>query len=477
MRDLAYISATDALSAFRARTLSPVELLEAVKARADEVEPTINALCTVDFDRAFDAAREAEARYAGRGAVPRALEGLPVAIKEDQDIEGEPVAMGSLLLKDVVADHTGDVSSRILAAGGIVHTRTKMPEMGAHVVTRSRMWGVTRNPWLTTAAAGGSSGGSGAALASGMTTLAIGSDVGGSIRIPASFNGVVGYKPPFGRVPLDPPGNSDTFLHTGPMARSVRDTALLQNVIAGPSARDINSLRPAYTLPLDYPDVRGLRIAVSVDLGSFDVDPEIRSNTLEVAERLRQEGAVVDLVDLVLDRGMVLKTASLHYILQAGVSLAEYAKSDLVSPYIPAAYERFLAAADGGTVEQLDAMVADLYAPVGQLFETYDALITPTVATRAFDAELDYAGEDVLTIDGHDFTDPMMGVMTLPWNILSRCPVLAVPSGFADNGVPTGVQIVGPTYVDDVVFRVGAALEKQAPLFDVQERRPGFSAL
>src|SRR5262245_21404877 len=191
MAELYALSATEALRRFRARELSPVELLEAVIARAEEVEPTVNALCHTFYDDARAQAREAEARYAGRGEAPRALEGIPLAIKEEEAVEGQPWTQGSLIYKDLVADYSSAFTRRHLEAGAIVHARTTAPEFSCAGFTHSRLWGPTRNPWNPEYAVGGSSGGAAAALAAGTTTLASGSDIGGSIRIPASFCGVV----------------------------------------------------------------------------------------------------------------------------------------------------------------------------------------------------------------------------------------------------------------------------------------------
>ena len=472
MSEMHYLSATDALRLFCERALSPVELLEAVQARAEQVEASINSLCHVDFDQALMAANEAEARYSGRGPAPRPLEGLPIAIKETEPIQGQPWTRGSLMFRDEIADHTSDVSARILAAGAVVHARTTSPELGAAAFTRSKLWGVTRNPWNLAASAGGSSGGSGAALAAGVTTLASGSDIGGSIRVPASFNGVVGYKPPFGRVPNDPPRNHDTFLHGGPMARSVLDAALLQNVLAGPSDGDINSLRPRYVLPDHFADVSGMRIAVSVDLGSYAVDPEIRQNTLAVAAGLRQAGAVVDEIDLNLSRDEIHRASAIHYRTYGGFRLRDAAASELVSPYIPVMAKRFTEYAGDGTMQDMFELQSRLYAAVAKVFNSYDALITPTMVTRGLNADSDYLGDEVLEIDGEQFVDPLFGMVTVLWNILSQCPVLAVPSGFAQNGVPTGVQIVAPSYQDEVVFRVGTAVEQLTPLYVDADTRP-----
>ncbi|MCB2121103.1 MAG: amidase, partial [Rhodobacteraceae bacterium] len=299
MRDdeLCYMPATEALARFRDKSLSPVELMAAVIARAEQTEPKLNAITYRHFDEAMDSARKAEARYA-KGGRTRALEGLPVAIKDESYIKGKPTSNGSLILKDHVADHTSPVNERILRAGAIVHARTATPEFSCAGYCWSRLWGVTRNPWNTDFTPGGSSGGSGAVLAAGSTTLATGSDIGGSIRIPASLTGTVGYKPPYGRNPEEPPFNLDFYCHNGPMARTVRDTILMQNVMAGPHPRDISTLRPRLRLPSEMKPIKGWKIAYSMDLGLFEVDSEVQANTLAALDVFRSLGATVEEVDL-----------------------------------------------------------------------------------------------------------------------------------------------------------------------------------
>lgn len=470
--ELAYLSATDALELFRQRKLSPVELFDAIQARAERVEPDVNSLVHRDFDTAREAAKRAEARYMGKGPEPRPLEGLTVAIKEDEPIEGQPWTQGSLILRDEIAGHTGDVPQRVIDAGGIVHARTTSPELGGAAFTRSRLWGVTRNPWNLSIAAGGSSGGSGAALAAGVTTLATGSDIGGSIRVPASLNGIVGFKPPFGRVPLDPPSNHDTWLHSGPMTRSVADAVLLQNVIAGPSDRDLYSIRPKYVLPETFEDVSGVRIALSIDLESYPVDDDVRRNTLALAEGLRAAGAIVDEVELHLDRDAVQRAAAINYMFFAGDLLREWAQNALVSAYVPATTERFAKYAEGGKIDDVYEIQTEMNRRTMRVLDRYDVIMHPTMASRGISADSDYLGDDAYSVGEHQFTDPMFAQMTLQWNLMSQHPVLAVPSGVADNGVPTGVQIVGPTFTDDIVFRVALACEKIFPLFNTAARRP-----
>ncbi|HET6506449.1 MAG TPA: amidase [Baekduia sp.] len=466
--ELYAISATEALERFRDRSLSPVELLDAVIARAEEVEPTVNALVHERHDEARVEARAAEQRYVAwaerGGPEPRALEGLPLAIKEEEAVAGQPWTQGSLTYKDLVAEHSSNFAQRMLDAGAIVHARTTAPEYSCAFFTHSRIHGVTRNPWNPAFGVGGSSGGAGAALASGTTTLASGSDIGGSIRAPASFNGVVGFKPPYGRVPQEAPFNLDTYCHVGPLARTVADTALYENAIAGPAPDDIASLRPKYVLPSDFEPVEGLRVAVSTDLGSWPVDPEIRANTLAVAEALRGAGALVEEVDLVVDREKVRRATAIHFHLGFGewIGAEAAAHADTVTAYAAEFARRIAGYAAGGTLLEKHTLEAELYAPVGALLDRYDALICPTMATRGLVAGDDYI-DTVLTVDGVDLEFYFDAGLTPVFNIMSRCPVLNVPSGFADNGVPTGVQIAARTYDDLTTFRVGAAIEAARP--------------
>ncbi|MCB2160347.1 MAG: amidase, partial [Rhodobacteraceae bacterium] len=391
-------------------------------------------------------ARKAEARYA-KGGRTRALEGLPVAIKDESYIKGKPTSNGSLILKDHVADHTSPVNERILRAGAIVHARTATPEFSCAGYCWSRLWGVTRNPWNTDFTPGGSSGGSGAVLAAGSTTLATGSDIGGSIRIPASLTGTVGYKPPYGRNPEEPPFNLDFYCHNGPMARTVRDTILMQNVMAGPHPRDISTIRPRLRLPSEMKPIKGWKIAYSMDLGLFEVDSEVQANTLAALDVFRSLGATVEEVDLgwpadALEAGLTY----LRHIFGAylGQLLADHA--DEMTDYARAFAETGMQSRAVDFVHSLE-VAGQMYATLGPLLERYDLLICPTAAVPSVPAEFNQHTGSV-KINGKE-VNPMLGwVMTTPFNTLSRCPVLSVPSGHASNGVPTGIQLVGRTYSD-----------------------------
>ncbi|MFF6787046.1 amidase family protein [Streptomyces sp. NPDC012510] len=276
--DLNYLSADEMLGAFRRRELAPVEVLDSLIERVAKTSE-VNAVAEEMFDEAHDVARAAEARYAGKGPAPRALEGVPVAVKEEMPIAGRSHRFGSLLTEGNVATQTQPMVQRLIDAGAVLHLRTTTPEFSIAVTTHSALWGVTRNPWNLDYSPGGSSGGSGAALAAGLAPLATGSDIAGSIRVPSALCGVVGFRPPYGRVPSLPPLSLDTYCQDGPMARTVTDCALFQNVIAGPDPVDHASVPAAPPLPTTFGSCAGLKVALAVTIGDFPVVPQGRRPT------------------------------------------------------------------------------------------------------------------------------------------------------------------------------------------------------
>jgi len=460
MSDLHYISAVDALTAFKKRTLSPVELLDAVISRADRVEPVINAFYETHYEHAYEAACLAEARYAKNSPVPPLpLDGLPTAVKGEEPVLSQRWTLGSLYLQNEVAPFTSPWIKRLEEAGAIFHARTTLPEFAMSYFCHSKIDGVTRNPWNPEYTPGGSSGGAGAALAAGTTTLASGSDIAGSIRVPASFCGVVGFKPPYGRIPMWTPFNLDTYCHVGPMTRTIADCVLMQNVAAGPHMDDAISVSPRYVLPSRPEDIRGMRLAVSVDFGgSWPVDEEIRANTLAAAAALREAGAIhfAPLMGWINEHTAGRESQANDYILHASKVILDRARG--AKPL------------EG---EQLEAAISSR---ISHVLKRYDALLCPTLGSRGFIAGDGYIDRGLQV--GEELLDFYWDAsLTIPFNIMSRCPVLNVPTGFARNGVPTGMQIVGRTYDDAVPFRVGAALEGIRPWFDVRERRPALLAV
>lgn len=454
--DPCLLTAVEAIRLFRARRLSPVELLDALLERAARLEPTLNALSALRVDQAREQAVAAERAYMSPASSARPLEGVPTLLKNEHNLVGLHTTQGSWLCGDQPDSENAPLVQRLLDAGAVIHGQTNVPEFYLAAFTRSKRYGVTRNPWNPAITCGGSSGGAATALAAGMTTLATASDIGGSIRVPSAYCGVVGLKPSYGRIPEGAfVYASNPCNHNGVMARSVADCALMFNVVAGPHPADPTVISPKLTLPTDYAPVKGLRVAVSYDLGYFRIAEDVRRNTAHVASALRDAGAVVDEVAIPWDRATVVD-AFTHYLgFLLGMPLAEAIREhrDQVSDYICG----FADMAVGITPEMFIATteaIGRLYASLQQsVFDRYDVLLCPTMADTTTPAEG--------MVESH--ANLMDKGLTYPFNLLSRHPVLAVPSGLADNSVPTGVQVVGRTFDEATVMHVGAAIERQLP--------------
>ena len=458
--DLCYLSAQEVLRRFGERTLSPVDYLEALIARADVVNPKINAWAETYYDEAREGAKRAEAAYAA--GTNRPLEGLPVAVKDIQRMKGKRRTQGSLVFKDHFDDHSDPMIERMEEAGAIFHARTTTPEFCLSAVCNSRVWGITRNPFNLEFGPGGSSGGSAAALAAGMTPVATGTDIGGSIRIPASSCGLIGYKPPHGRNPDGPPANFDRYNHCGVLTRSVADTALMQNVISGPHPRDHDSLREKLTLPLQAAS-RPLRVGWSMDLGYATISEDVRRNTLTALEAFRASGCTVEEVQIgwgsEVDEASMRWYTAMHFGRQPLWSAKEH--RDLLTPYAAAAADA-AAALNPDDVALSWEVQHDMYQVIGALFESYDILICPTLSIGAVPAEHDPLSKE-FRIDGKLVDGEYGWVLTHQFNMLSNCPVMTVPSGRDSSGVPTGIQIIGPTFDDPAVFQAAYQYEAEVP--------------
>lgn len=461
--DLCYLTAEEAISAFKSRDLSPVELMRAVIARCEEVNPKLNAITYTHFDRALEQARAAEQRYASNNGSARPLEGIPLAIKDLHPVAGEICTWGSKVFEGVRADDTVPIVERLLEAGAILHIQTTSPEFAHTGHTHSPLWGATRNPWNVEYNCGGSSGGSAAAVAAGMTLLADGDDGGGSIRIPSSACGVFGFKPPFGRNPGRLlPTNLDWIFHLGPITRSVGDAILMQNVMSGPHPKDAATLKPKLEIPTQLGDVKGWKIAFSMDLGYFEVDEEVKRNTLEAVEVFRSLGATVEEVDL--DWNYASYDAWIThwegvFASVAGQHLPRWQYE--MDPYVRKLLHRGMGHSYT-RVKQTEFVRAEMYDKLGPIMETHQLLLCPTTAVPS--VPLWHRCDDPeFKINGKHVDAMIQWCMTYPFNLISQCPVATVPSGFASSGVPTGLQIVGRTYEDISVLQAAKAYERARP--------------
>jgi len=461
--DITLLTAAELHSAYRARTLSPREAAAAFLTRVSDVDASVNAFCWTDPAETLTQAAESERRY--RAGLPLgSLDGVPVAVKDTLLTRGWPTLRGSKAInREQPWLRDSPAVGRLRDQGAVLIGKTTTPEFGWKAVTDSPLTGITRNPWNTALTPGGSSGGSAAAIASGMAPLALGTDGGGSIRVPASFCGVVGIKPTFGRVPQWPASPFGTLSHVGPMAWTVADTAALLRVISGPDPLDPWSC----FLPALGDDaargetLRGLRIALSVDLGYIDVDQEVADAVSSAANVLEALGAIVTRAD----PGFTDPIAGFEVLWCVGAARAmEPCGAQQREEMDPGLVE---VAEIGSAVSALDYLrAADaqsaLTDAMSRFFLKYDLLVTPTLPIVAF-----AAGQEVP--DGWPRRRWMSWTpFTYPFN-MAGIPAVTVPCGFNAVGLPIGLQFLAARHADWLVLSCGRAYQEAAAL---TQRRP-----
>ena len=455
--ELCFLPATELRRRYRARELSPVEVVDAVLARIERLQPVLNAYVTVTADLAREQARTAERLYA-REEQPPLLLGIPVSIKDLTPTKGIRTTNGSLLTKDWVPDFDAPVVERLYAAGAVVLGKTNTPEYGWKGDTTNRVVGSTHNPWQHGRTAGGSSGGAAAAVAAGLGPLAQGSDGAGSIRIPASFCGVFGFKPSFGLIPL--PGNVEQVGHVGPLARSVDDAALFVDAVAGPDDRDRFSQGAT---GIDHASaakagVTGLRVAWSPDLGYATVDPEVAALTERAARAFRELGCEVDEV-----RPDFGDPCSIFEIISATSEAGDWGTreklADVRALLDPGRLEHIDLGWEfsGGDLAAAYAARTAFYMKVRAFMQDYDLLLTPTLPITAFAIGLDHPGRGTSRSEGLCWQ-----AFTYPFNMTGQ-PAASVPCGLAGNGLPVGLQIVGRWRADATVLAASRAFEELRP--------------
>lgn len=465
--ELCWMSAAALAAAIRRKKLSPVEVTRAVLDRIERVNPRLNAYVTLTVDQALRDARAAERAVGKKGARLGPLHGVPFSTKDLVITKGVRTTFGTRFFADNVPTEDAPMVARMKAAGGIQLGKTNTPTFGWIGATHNLVFGVTRNPWNTDRTPGGSSGGASAAVAAGLGPLAIGTDGGGSIRIPASFAGIFGHKASYGRIPVYPPSGAWSLSHIGPMTRTVEDAALMMNACAGPDERDQYSLPAAGT---DYVKalkggLKGLRVGWSPDLGfARVVDPEVEATCAKAARRFRDLGAKVDEARLPWPS----PKAAWEAMFCGGIAtrMAPYLDrpQDIDPGLLPIIQDAVKWPASRYVQAWFDRLT--WYDHVRRYFDTHDLLLTPTIATPPFkvglDNPADIAGRPVEAYDWIPFT--------YPFNLTGN-PAASVPCGFTKDGLPIGLQIVGRRFDDVTVLRAAAGFEKLAPWAD---RKPAI---
>jgi aspartyl-tRNA(Asn)/glutamyl-tRNA(Gln) amidotransferase subunit A len=452
----------------RARLISPFEVTEAVLARMERLQPYIHAFCTPAPERARAEAKRIEADIIAGRAVGL-LVGVPISFKDLILTKGVRTTSGSLAYKDFVPEEDDAVVERLCAGGAIMIGKTNAPEFGYSAVGHNPVFETTRNPWNTALTSGGSSAGAAAAVASGIGPIAVGSDGGGSIRIPASFCGLYGFKPSMGRIPLYPscrderhPGVSgwESIEHIGPITRSVADAALMMSVASGPDMRDRHSLPAADFNWLEClkGDLRGKRVAYSADWGYAPVDPDVRrivGKAVQIFER--DLGCIVEEAN----PGWDDPSAAFYTIMFAETDLK--GMRELMRKY-PMSGHLVDALAIPWTAEDFtnaNMMRKSVARKMAQFMSRYDLLLTPTAAVPPFAIHM----QGPEKIDGCYVRPAQFIAFTFPLNFTGQ-PAATVPAGWTEEGLPVGLQIVGRHLEDWMVLRASANYEAAVPWRD-----------
>lgn len=466
--DIARMDAGSLAAAIRAKTLSAVEVTEVALARMEVLEPHIHAFCTPTPEVARAAAAAVDAAIAA-GETVGPLAGVPIGIKDLVATKGIRTVMGSAVYRDFVPDEDDVVVERLKAAGAIILGKTNVPEFGYSGVGHNPVFPTTRNPWNLAMTPGGSSAGSGASVASLVSPFAIGSDGGGSIRIPAAHSGLVGVKASMGRVPLYPgckderyPGVSswESLEHIGPMSRTVADSALMLSVIAGPDPRDRLSIPCADVdwLAAAQPGaLRGLRIAYSADWGYAAVDPEVRRVVGEAVRVFERDlGCIVEEAhpgweDPAEDFWALVAMES---DLTGMRAMVEGRRCE-ISPHLLALLDRGWTAEDFTNANMTRKRVANR---MWRFMQRYDLLLTPTLAAPPFPVHMQ--GPEI--IEDRMVRPADWLCFTFPMNMTGQ-PAASVPAGFTADGLPVGLQIIGRHLADASVISAASAFEAARP--------------
>ena len=462
--NLAFAPATELRELIAEKQVSPVEITQLYLERIDRLDPQLNSYLTVTSEIAMDAARKAEQAVTD-GDELGPLHGIPISIKDLQMTKGVRTTGGSLAYKDRIPDADCAVVERVLAAGAIMLGKTNSPEFGLLGANENRLGEPCRNPWNPERTSGGSSGGAGASIIAGLTSLATGGDGGGSIRIPASFNGTYGIKPTQGRVSsysgVDAPPASNYTSQQGPLTRTVRDSAMLLQVVAGYDSRDPGSLRaptPDFEAAVGR-GIEGLRVGYSPDYGYGAVDPQVAQISEKAANVFAELGCSVEEADLKLEGAFdtwFTFFSSNAYLTQGHLVDAPDDPLSWYARWCIEAGSKVTGAEYAKAVGERDRMLQQF----GDVFEKYDVLVSPTMAVTAFSTE-----EYPQKIDGQDpYPNPSWGFLpfTHPINTIGHAAA-SIPCGFDSDGMPVGLHIVGRHGDEETVLAFSAAFEAARP--------------
>ncbi len=461
------MSVAELLARYRRKDLSPVEMVRAVLDQIDRHNSVVNAYCWVDRDAALRGASDSEARWMA-GAPRGLIDGVPVGIKDNVLVAGMPARFGSKLTSDAPVAHDAPAVARLREQGAIIIGKTSMPEFGWKAVTDSPLTGVTRNPWDTRKTPGGSSGGAVAAVVLGMGNIHLGTDGGGSIRIPAAFAGSYGIKPTRARVPAWPASPLGTLAHVGCLTRSVADAAIALTIIAAPDIRDVyawTSPAPDFRIGLDD-GVRGMRIAYSPRLGyATRIDPVVEAAVTAAVQVFAALGAHIDETDPEID-GDPIATWNTLWWSSFATLLQSYGERvrDEAEPALAAAAAQGLKTSVADYI-RAQLKRAELHLACARFFERFDLLLTPTMPLPAFDVGhvVPPSGES-----GEAWTD--WSPFSYPFN-LTQQPAASIPCGLTREGLPMGLQIVGAIGADALVLRASRAFEEARPFGALSEPR------
>lgn len=455
MSDLSFMTLHELSDAIARKAISPVELLDDVIARYESLEPRFNMFVHVDFESARREAQASEARVMAGERLGR-LDGIPTSIKDLIAVGGMPQRSGSRATNDAPVETDAPAVRRLRASGAVILGKSTTTEFGCKAVSNSPLTGITRNPWNTALTTGGSSCGAAAMVAAGLVPYAIGTDGGGSVRIPAAMCGLFGIKAQFGRVPVFPTSATPTLAHVGPLARNAEDAAIVLSTIAGFDGHDPFAVKedlPSF-LPAAKP-LNAMKVAWSPTLGYGRIDPDVAALAERAVSTIAEMGVEVNLVETVMDDPIDLWTAEFYAGVGTRLRDTVATQPDLLDPVV-------LDLLTDALEQDMRSYYESVFArytfreKMRAFFEEYDLLLTPTVPVTAFGAELDIPPgyEDKNAVSWATFT--------YPFNLTGQ-PAASLPVGFTGAGLPVGLQAVAASHDEASIFALAAAYQAHAP--------------